>query len=335
MPSAMRRIAAILFLYVLLINAPAARPDTPLPPTPLRVTAQPLPLPPQAARSYGPLRLTGLWRLTGDHKAFGGISALLVEEDGRFLALADSGETTHFSLTGGPARIAALPRTPATGTEPRWKQDSESMARDPHSGRIWVGFERVQRICRYAPGLTRAEACVEPPALARWPEEGSLESLVRLGDGRFLAISERASAPGGGFDVLLWAGDPVDVATPPPVHLIYRGPPGYRPTDALWLGGDRLLVLERRLTLAEGFTARLALVRMPPLRAGAVLVGEPIADFRRPGPVDNLEALALGRDAAGKPLLYIASDDNRLFLQRTLLFRFALPEDWVRDAPAP
>lgn len=332
MACAMQRIAAILLLYVLLINAPAARPDPPLPPTALHVTARPLPVPPQ---SYGPLRLTGLWHLTGSHRAFGGISALLVDDNGHVLALADSGETTRFTLTGGPARIAALPRTAAIQSEPRWKQDSESMTRDPRTGRIWVGFERVQRICRYAPDLSRAEACVEPPAVARWPEEGSLESLVRLGDGRFLAISERAPARDGGFDMLLWAGDPVEGATPPPVRLSYRGPPGYRPTDALWLGGDRLLVLERRLTLAEGFTARLALVRMPALRAGAVLVGEPIADFRRPGPVDNLEALALARDSAGKPLLYIASDDNRLFLQRTLLFRFALPDDWVSDAPAP
>ena len=87
--------------------------------------------------------------------------------------------------------------------------------------------------------------------------------------------------------------------------------------------------------MTDGYTARLALVRMPRLEAGAQLRGEPIARFQRPGPSDNMEALALGRDSAGRPQLYVASDDNHLFLQRTLLFRFALPEGWVTDERAP
>lgn len=333
MASAMPRIALILLLFVLLTPAPHLKLEPPLPPTPFAMKAEPLPQP-SDLRDYGPLRLTGVWRLRGGSDMFGGISALLAEPDGRFLALADSGQASRFRLDG-QGRIAALPRLDGERMEPVWKQDSESMARDSLTGRIWVGFERVQRICRYAPGFVRIEACARPPDVMRWPQEGSLESLVRFGDGRFLAIAERANTAHGGFDALLWAGDPVDPATPPPMHLTYHGPAGYRPTDALWLGGDRLLVLNRRLTLAEGFTARLALVRLPRLEAGALLRGETIAAFRRPRPADNLEALALGRDSQGRPLLYVASDDNHLFLQRSLLFRFALPPDWVSDAPAP
>ncbi len=88
------------------------------------------------------------------------------------------------------------------------------------------------------------------------------------------------------------------------------------------------------MTVADWFTARLTLVRMPRLRAGAVLRGEVIASFERPGPIDNLEGLALSHEQ-GLPILWIASDDNHLILQRTLLFKFALPRDWVSDAPAP
>lgn len=308
-----------------------------MPPTDIVVTAQALPFPDAAVqRGYGPLRLTGLWRLSSPSPAFGGISALSAGEGGAFMGIDDSGEHVAFTLGGrGAARIAALPRLPKLRDEPNWKQDSESMARDPATGRVWVGFERVQRICRYAPGFARIERCASPAGLRDWPEEGGAESLVRFADGRFLALGERANGAGGGFDVLLWAGDPVEASTPTPVHLTYRAPTGYRPTDALWLGGDRLLVMNRRYTMLGQYSANLALVRLPRLAEGAVLKGEVIADFSRTGPTDNLEALALGHDEAGAPVLWIASDDNRFFLQKTLLFRFALPKDWVSAIPAP
>ncbi len=61
-------------------------------------------------------------------------------------------------------------------------------------------------------------------------------------------------------------------------------------------GGDRLLVLNRRLTVFGWFTARLALVRLPGPAEGAVLRGATVATFDRPGPVDNMEALALTRE---------------------------------------
>jgi hypothetical protein len=332
----MQRIAAILILFILLTAAPHYGQESLLRSTPIQLKVELLPFPlPDVQRAYGPLRLEGFWRLSSAVPAFGGISSLFVNENGGFTGLDDSGEWATFRLEGPPnGMMAALPRTHEQAGEQRRIQDSESMTLDPATGRIWAGFEAKARICRYARGFRAVEGCVRPAAMQAWPEQGGAESLVRLGDGRFLAIGERANAPGGGFDVLLWASDPVDPRTPPPVHLRYIAPTGYRPTDALWLGGDRLLVLTRRMTVADWFTARLTLVRMPRLADGAVLRGEVIASFERPGPIDNLEALALNHEK-GRPILWIASDDNHLVLQRTLLFKFALPKDWVSDGPAP
>lgn len=333
----MRRIALILMLFILLMNgrhsgnAPPATFDS------LSVQARPL-SPDEAGdpARFGPLRLTGAWQLSGSHWAFGGFSSLIVDDDGAIVALNDTGELFGFRVAGpaGEGFVEALPRVPSERRWPGWRWDSESMQRDPQTGRIWVGFELLQRICRYAPGFKALEGCVAPPEMARWPETGSIESLVRFGDGRFMAIAEMGLGIQNAHDVLLWQGDPVDPATPPPVRLGYRPPTGYRPTDALWLGGDRLLVLNRRLTLADGFTARLSLVRLPRLEAGAILTGEVIATFAPPGLADNFEALALSRED-GRPVLWVASDDNHFFLQRSLLLRFELPADWVSDEPAP
>ena len=86
--------------------------------------------------------------------------------------------------------------------------------------------------------------------------------------------------------------------------------------------------------MADGFTARLSLVTLPRLEAGVILTGRVVATFAPPGLTDNFEALALSREN-GKPVLWVASDDNLFFLQRTLLLKFDLPVDWLSDAPAP
>jgi hypothetical protein len=331
----MQRVAIILMLFIMLMNGRHSTNTLPSAFDSLVVHVRPLAQTGDPAR-YGPLRLTGAWQLTGSHEAFGGLSSMRVAPDGAITALNDTGELFGFRVDGprGKGFVEPLPTSRAERKLPRWKWDSESMARDPATGRMWVGMELIQRICRYAPDFKRLERCAEPKAMAAWPMTGSIESMTRLGDGRFLAISEMGMGAPEAHDVLLWAGDPVEPATPPPVHLAYHAPPGYRPTDMLWLGGDRLLVLNRRLTVADGFTARLSLVHLPRLRAGAALRGKVVADFMPPGPVDNFEALALSFDR-GKPQLWIGADDNHFTLQRSLLLRFALPADWVSNAPPP
>lgn len=337
MAARMRRVALILLLFILLMNGRHSTNQPPATFDSLVVKARLIPLDEAGKpRNFGPLRLTGAWQLSSPHPAFGGISSLVVRDDGSIIGLNDSGELFGFRIAApqGEGFVDPLPRRPEEMSYPSWKWDSESMQRDPISGKYWVGFELIQRICRYAPAFKRLEGCVEPYAMRHWPATGSIESLVRFGDGRFLAISEMGIGRNGAHDALLWQGDPVDPATPKPVHLGYRPPTGYRPTDAVWLGGDRLLVLNRRLTLADGFTAKLSLVRLPVLKRGAELHGTVIATFAPPGLADNFEALAVSHDH-GRPILWVASDDNHLFLQRSLLLRFALPDDWVNDTPAP
>lgn len=327
----MQRILLVLLLFVLLMNGRHKEPTPPIASGPLQIDVHPQPLEELAFDGglFGSLRLTGAWHLTSPKSVFGGISGLTVKPDGGLLALSDSGELFDLPEEGGvDGYVRALPRAPAEQDWPRWRMDSESMAHDPVSGRYWVGFEHLQRICRYSPGFSALEGCVAPAEMKKWPSTGSIESLVRLGDGRFLAIAEMAKNRSGAFQVLLWSGDPVEAGTSSSIRLGYRAPAGYRPTDALWLGGDRLLVLSRRLTAAHGFTARLSLVRLPSLEAGVELNGVEIARFEHPAPADNYEALALGWED-GKPVLWVASDDNRFSFQRTLLLRFTLPPEWA------
>lgn len=329
----MPRILLIILLAIMLLPARPTAKEAIVSPGALLVRARPLPLDSAdpSARMAGRLPFLGGWVLTSTHKDFGGISALSVGQGGRMLALSDSGILMGFRLDGrGRQFIAPLPVAAEERDWPRWKWDSESLTRDPESGRHWAAFELIHRICRYDALFARVEACRNWPELEAWPKTGGPEAMARLPDGRFLVFSEFGYARRGrGNDLLLFSGDPAEADTPPPLHLAYSPPQGYHPTDALWLGGNRLLVLNRRVTLHEGFTASLALIDLPELKAGAQLVGREIARLAPPLLADNYEAMALSTEE-GRPTLWIASDDNHEFFQRTLLLKLAVPADLLR-----
>jgi hypothetical protein len=73
----------------------------------------------------------------------------------------------------------------------------------------------------------------------------------------------------------------------------------------------------------NGITAKLTIADRPRLFAGSVLTGKEVASFAPPVTTDNYEALSIGQEG-GRTILWIASDDNFLQLQRTLLMKFAL-----------
>ena len=108
--------------------------------------------------------------------------------------------------------------------------------------------------------------------------------------------------------------------------MSYIPPRGYRPTDAVSIGKGRVLVLNRRVTLLDGFTAALVVVDVSNLHAGAVLQGKEVARFASPILSDNYEAMAVEK-RGGHSVLWIASDDNHKFFQRSLLLEFILPPE--------
>ena len=95
-----------------------------------------------------------------------------------------------------------------------------------------------------------------------------------------------------------------------------------------WLelpNGD-VLVLSRYFKLLGGFKARLERIPAGAIGGNAVLSGELLARFAPPLTVDNYEGVSVARDTDGTTLVYILSDDNFHFLQRTLLLLFHLDE---------
>src|SRR4051794_32478268 len=205
----------------------------------------------------GRLRFLAGWQLTSNNWRFGGLSSLHVE-GGEALAFSDSGWRVRFPLPRGAAGtlmgdVAPLPQGPGTG-EAKRDRDVESMWVE--GGSVWLGFERRNAIWRFDRASWRATGHAEPPLMRPWPRNRGPEAMLRLPDGRFLVFEEGS---GRGGDLLLFSGDPA-VAGTPTAKLRYRPPLHYRATDAALLPDGRALVLNRRWTILQGFTAKLTIV---------------------------------------------------------------------------
>ncbi len=278
----------------------------------------------------GELHFLGAWELS-EKRSFGGLSSLTILPDGQVRTLNDTATMFTFPQPGSAGlEKGTVQRLPVIRTHKGpWKPgttDSEAMAFDRKSGLVWVGFEMTQMVCRYSSDMAKAQACRTWPEMKNWTDTSSIESLARLSDGRFLIIAEGGHGYREGRDILLFAGDPAEDGTKSPMLMNYLPPTGYDPTDAVEAGDGKLLVLNRRATFYQGFTAVITLVDISQMRSGMTLPSREIARFAPPILSDNFEGLALEHGANGDRFLWVLSDDNHLFFQRTLLLKFALPD---------
>lgn len=328
MTAAMLRRLPLLFSMLVLAILPASgRDPRPLLGAEARMRATPVALDPDdpARRSAGALTYLGGVRLTSPDSAFGGFSSMLVSGD-RFTLLSDGGNIVQFRMGADwqprEAIFADLREGPRTGWA-KSERDTESMTHDPATGRVWIGFEGSNAIWRYDPRLAHAERHAEPAAMRDWDFNGGPEAMVRQARGSFVILSETTRPPGGRGRVgLRFSGDPTDPASRG-FAFAYLPPPGYDPSDMTELPDGRLLVLNRRVSLSEFFTAKLTLIDAAAIRPGAVVGGPVVATLAAPLLHDNFEALAATREGAAT-ILWIATDDNLAFFEQSLLLKFRL-----------
>jgi hypothetical protein len=325
MSTTMRRSSVLLFVVAAtLAIVPGWTGDERLrlPSAGARVTAKQVAF---GADRAGALTFMGGVELSSDDRAFGGFSALTVDGEA-FTLLSDGGTVLTFRM-GGDWRLRqtdmfSLPAGPRTGWRKR-DRDTESLTRDPTTGRVWVGFEGVNQVWRFSPGFGRAEGRAEPKAAARWPAAGGIESFTRLKNGRFIALSEQSPPRMRERAGLVWTKDPT--VAEPAFTFRYQPSSGYDPSDMTELPDGRIMVLERAFGLPFRWYARLKIVDRIAVRSGAWVEGRTIARIAAPLTSDNWEGVAATREG-GSTIIWLLSDDNQMVLQRTLLLKFRLDE---------
>jgi hypothetical protein len=279
------------------------------------------------------LTLLGGWKLASRSSQFGGWSALHIAGDGdgnRVTAIGDYGSVLRFRLTrfgrATEARIDPLPVGCGAQDDKR-ERDSESLTRAVDGW--WVGYEADNRLCKVTLDFAQTLSLKRPLEMAQWSEKYGAEAIVRLADGRMLVFAERAPDGMALRPLLIFSGDPADPTTRV-TSRSYLPPTGYSPTDAAQLPDGRILVLNRRFGIADLFTSVLVIIDPAALDSGRPVQGTPIAQLAPPTLHDNFEGLAVTVEA-GRPVVWMISDDNFMSWQGTYLLKFALD----RKAPEP
>lgn len=316
-----------------MVGAGGAEPD------PVTAASVPLDRGRPGRLAVGPLRYLGGLDIAGGDRV-GGLSGLWVDPaGGRFVAIGDTGlvvdgrlQTDAGGRLAGLSEVRARPLTVEEGRSHRKSRtDAEDLTRLPDGGWL-VALERDHRILRYRGGDRGPEGTPTPvplpPGMDDAPENGGLEALTRLPDGRLLAIEE--GEDDGRRERRAWItraeirGDGIPRSAADWQPFTYLAAPRYRPTGVAPLPDGGVLVLERWVSLLGGWSSRLVRVAPRQLTAGEVVEGEELGRLESPLVNDNFEGIATRPGPTGETLVYLVSDNNFSRLQRSYLLLFAL-----------
>lgn len=341
---------AVSLLLALALAAVAVRAESPAPadgakPFPVRVEASPIPTFGRVlgGTRYGDLDYLGGFELTGDSPHFGGLSGIATADSGRdLLMITDGGYWVSARLeTGSDGRPVSLGSVVMADMAEaggrllidKRDADSESLAvrQGPDGREAVVGFEARHRILRFpltgsslADALTARGRPLEsaPGEIRTLRYTKGLEAIAAAPPGSRLAGALVAIAEGPRRDETLGTGWIVGGAAPG--RFAYVHSDDFEVTDAAFLPGGDLLVLERRFTILKGAGARIRRVAGRDIVPGARLDGRVVFEAGLAHQIDNMEGLAVDTAPDGSTILTLISDDNHSILQRTLLLRFKL-----------
>jgi hypothetical protein len=286
---------------------------------------------------FGRLEFRGGLTLTSSEQAFGGISALAMEPDGaHFLSVTDHGSWLRGRIVyrgGRPSGITDAEMAPILGADGKplaghgW-YDTESLTQG-NDGMVYAGIERVEQIVRFdvrRAGLgARGQPIAVPPDFKTFTYNKSLECLAAPPStaplaGSLIAVTEHSLDEAGNHRAFALKGAQV-------VRFSVKRSDDFDVSDCTILPPADLLLLERRLSPLLGFAIRIRRLHLADIKEGALVDGAPLIVADLGYQIDNMEGIAVHRNAQGETIITLVSDDNFSAIQRNLLLQFALVDE--------
>lgn len=284
---------------------------------------------------FGALEFRGGLEMRSAHRAFGGISGMIMRPDGQhILAVTDNGSwlTGRITYQGGrPSGIADAELAPILGADGKplagrgWF-DVESVAQDGDA--VYVGIERVDRIVRFEFGRdgvkARGAPIPLPSGFGNFKFNKSLECLAVVPRGlplagRILVVTENSLDDAGNIRAFVLNGSKT-------ARFAVKKSGDFEVSDCAVLPPSSLLLLERKFSPATGVAIRVRRLALASLADGKLADGPVLMEADMGYQIDNLEALGIHRNAQGETILTLMSDDNFSVIQRNILLQFALVE---------
>jgi hypothetical protein len=282
---------------------------------------------------FGELEFRGGLDLTSKYEPFGGISAIRVEPDGsHFLSVTDRGSWLRGRILyedGKPASIADAEMAPILGPDGRplaargWF-DAESIAEV--DGTLYVGIERVEKIVRFNYArdglLARGEPIKVPDDFKTFTFNKSLECLMAPPKGsplagQLIAVTEHSLDAQGNLRSYVLNGDRI-------VRFSVKRSDDFDVSDCTILPPSDLLLLERSFSPLRSLGMRIRRIPLGLIKPDALIDGKVLIVADLGYQIDNMEGIAVHRNAANETIITLVSDNNFSFIQRNLLLQFAL-----------
>ncbi|MDX6806794.1 esterase-like activity of phytase family protein [Terrihabitans rhizophilus] len=293
---------------------------------------------------FGSLRFRGGLVLSSTASGFGGYSGLRMDADGfGFHAVSDRAHWLTGRLVYEGYRVTGIesadisPVLGRTGAALDGTLDDDTEGLEISGSTAWIVTERSDNLLRFdlADGVAGARGVMipMPKEVSGLPNNAALESIALLppggpNEGQLLVISEEAFATD---NHAAWLVDTDGLE--PAIRLEVRARDGYAVTDATFIPGGDLVILERRFRPPLSLHTRLRRIARADIVGGAVLDGSLLMEASRSEEIDNMEAVSAHRAADGTTVLTLLSDDNMSLFQRTVLLQFGL-EDSTGEAGA-
>lgn len=267
---------------------------------------------------------TFVWQLADDPH-FGGFSGFDLADDGlHFFTISDTAAIYSGVLSrDAKGRVNAVSAGPAMPLPSRTgapladpMDDAEGLAIGRDSV-IFVSYETEDRIAEYRDdGRTWKREISPRMLLNRFPLNKGLEALAIDANGDLYALPEEERHPSALISVYRLRGETIDN----PFTLRRDG--DWLPVGADFGPDGRLYVLERDFWPLIGFMNRVRRITLD----GDDVTGDEVLLQTGAGVHDNLEGLAVWRDAEGAIRLTMISDDNFLPVQRTEIVDYRVTE---------
>lgn len=265
----------------------------------------------------------GSYRWVEDGAEFGGFSGLELAADGReFWAVSDDGliVTGRLERSAGDGTITAVTGYRSAILKISTGEDVVGIYNDAEGlavaedGTIYVSFEGYHRLAMYPEMTSDAVRIERPKEFEKLQNNSSLETLAIDADGTLYTLPERSGQLSRPFPVYRYKAGKWDQP-----FSIPRRPP-YLPVGGDFGPDGKFYLLERHLNGIFGFQSRVRRFDFGPDGA----TGEETLLETGTGTHDNLEGIAVWRDAEGFIRITMISDDNFKSFQRTEFVEYRL-----------
>ncbi len=300
---------------------------------PISVTTQPIEsFAPAGSDSEAKLQFLGGIVVNAEDNRFGGLSGIDLLDDEHAIMVSDRGSVVRARLVRENGRLTGLadveidPLFP-DGATGKTFGDLEDIALDPRDRTKGTIVRERQANAMLDFALKDGRIADLKPQRVGAPDNilrsnTGLESVTYAPAdsplaGEIVTLAERARASTNGIGGWIAGVGQFSIVPHDEFDI----------SSARFLPDGDLLLLERRFKMTSGIAMRLRRIAGDTIAVGAQLDGPILLDAGMASQIDNMEGLAVHRDADGRTILTLVSDDNFNILQRTLILEFALVED--------